>query len=67
MKMKREIIGAGLVLWVLGLLSGARASKLLPGELSLSPGVVLAIALLASIGNFVALYRMVHRFDSSVS
>ncbi len=59
MKQKNSVLASGFVLWVLGVLVGAGAGDILPGESYLPAGVVLGIALLASVGNFAVLFKKV--------
>ena len=57
---KKSSITINLIgLWIFGLLVGANARDLLPGEPSLPAGLMLAIGLLGSVGMFATLYRVV--------
>jgi hypothetical protein len=56
---KNTIPATGFVLWVLGVLVGASAGEVLPGGFSMPAKAVLAVALLASLGNFAVLYKKV--------
>ena len=57
MNKKNTVLTAAFVLWVLGVLVGAGAGEVFPGEFFAPAKVVLAVALLASLGNFVILYK----------
>ena len=57
MNSKNSVLVTGFVLWVLGILVGAGAGEVIPGQFSVPATTVLAVALLASLGNFVVLYR----------
>ena len=57
MDKKNTVLATGFVLWVLGILVGAGAAEVIPGQFSASAKVVLAVALLASLGNFIVLFR----------
>ena len=57
MNNKKTVLATGFVLWVLGILVGAGAGEVIPGQSSVTAKAELAVALLASLGNFVVLYR----------
>lgn len=57
MNRKQTILATGVVLWVLGVLVGASAADLLPGNSLIPSQLLLTIALLASVGNFVAFHK----------
>ena len=59
MTRKHTIFTTAIVLWVLGVLVGASAADLMPGESAIPSEVVLTVALLASFGNLFVLYRKV--------
>jgi Co/Zn/Cd efflux system component len=59
MSHKQTILATGFVLWVLGVLVGTSAGNLLPGDFSITSEVMLIVALVASLANFVVLYRKV--------
>ena len=61
MSNRSAILATGLVLWVLGVLVGASAGEILPGEFSVPAKVLLAVALLASLGNFAVLFKKAQR------
>ena len=54
---KNTVLTTSLVLWILGILVGAGAVEVFPGQFSVPAKVVLAVALLASLGNFFVLYK----------
>jgi len=56
---RNTVLATGLVLWVLGILVGAGAAEVIPGQFTASAKVVLGVALLASIGNFIVLSRKI--------
>jgi hypothetical protein len=60
-KTKHTIVATVIVLWVLGVLVGAAASDMLPGSPVIPSGVLLVVALLASVGNLLFLSRVVLR------
>ena len=57
---KQNVVALGFALWVLGVLTGANAGDLFPGNSVIPSGVMLVVALLASVGNFVVLYKKVN-------
>ena len=56
MTTKQTVLATAIVLWVLGVLVGASAADILPGNSAVSSGVVLTVTLLASLGNLLFLY-----------
>ena len=61
MSNRKAILASGFVLWILGILVGASAGEILPGEFSVPNKVLLALALLASLGNFAVLFKKAQR------
>ena len=59
MKTKRTVFATAIVLWVLGVLVGASAADILPGNSAVPSGALLTVTLLASLGNLLFLYRKV--------
>ncbi len=57
MNKRNTILYAGLGLWVSGMLIGANVVGFLPGEPSWPPTVILAIAVITSLGCAKALYN----------
>ncbi len=57
MSKRNAFIATGIGVWASGMLVGANAIGFLPGEPSWHPGVLLAIGVIASIGNLAALLR----------
>ena len=51
------ILVTGFVLWVLSVLVGASAGEILPDGCSMPAKAVLAVALLAGLGNLTVLYQ----------
>jgi len=65
MKEREAILWIGIVLWALGVLVGGSVAELLPGTSSaLSPAVVLIVALVATAGNLVFLFKKVQTVGS---
>lgn len=56
---KNSVLTTSFVLWILGVVVGAGATEVIPGQFSAPAKVVLAVALLASLGNFFVLYKKV--------
>jgi hypothetical protein len=57
MNAKSTIVTMTFTLWILGILVGAAAGDLLPGRSFIPSSAMLAIAFVASAGNFIVLYR----------
>jgi|GEM_PF-3546212 len=65
MKEREAILWIGIVLWALGILVGGSVAQLLPGTASsLSPAVVLIVALVATVANLVFLFKKVQTVGS---